>query len=172
MLRLATSIKQETVTVSLMLKSPKQNGLAKALRENGRIQLTLFMLHWFRDPAQRRRVRAGLNKGEARNSLARAIFMHRLGETMDRKSELSRQRVDAAISLCNTVYMERAVNALKRKGLKINEQLLSYLSPLGWDHINLTGDYNWKSYRTPTSVKVRRLRPAKVEGAKNSLNVQ
>jgi TnpA family transposase len=28
----------------------------------------------------RRRVTAGLNKGEARNFLARAVFFHRLGE--------------------------------------------------------------------------------------------
>lgn len=33
----------------------------------------------FRDPSLRRRVRAGLNKGETRNALARAVFMHRLG---------------------------------------------------------------------------------------------
>lgn len=38
------------------------------------------MLDWFRDPALRRRVQAGLNKGEARNALARAVFLHRLGE--------------------------------------------------------------------------------------------
>ena len=90
-LRLATSIKQGTVTASLMLKKlasyPKQNGLAKALREIGRIERTLFMLDWFRDPALRRRVQAGLNKGEARNALARAVFMHRLGEIRDRKPE-------------------------------------------------------------------------------------
>ncbi|MFD2980158.1 Tn3 family transposase, partial [Klebsiella pneumoniae] len=78
----------------------------------------------------------------------------------------------AAISLWNTVYMERAVDALKRKGVKINEQLLSHLSPLGWEHINLTGDYIWKSNRIPASGKFRRLRPAKVERSKNSLNVQ
>jgi hypothetical protein len=62
----------------------------------------------------------------------------------------------AAISLWNTVYMERAIDALKRKGLKINEQLLSHLSPLGWEHINLTGDYIWKSNRIPASGKFRR----------------
>ncbi len=62
---------------------PKQNGLARALREIGRIERTLFMLDWFRDPALRRRVQAGLNKGEARNALARAVFMHRLGEVRD-----------------------------------------------------------------------------------------
>ncbi|HAG1883057.1 TPA: Tn3 family transposase [Salmonella enterica] len=39
---------------------PKQNGLAKALREIGRIERTLFMLDWFRDPGLRRRVQARL----------------------------------------------------------------------------------------------------------------
>jgi ribosomal protein L20 len=155
---------------------PKQNGLAKALREIGRIERTLFMLDWFRDPALRRRVQAGLNKGEARNALARAVFLHRLGEIRDRKPENQSYRASgltlltAAISLWNTVYMERAVDALKRKGVKINEQLLSHLSPLGWEHINLTGDYIWKSNRIPASGKFRRLRPAKVERSKNSLN--
>lgn len=175
-LRLATSIKQGTVTASLMLKKlasyPKQNGLAKALREIGRIERTLFMLDWFRDPALRRRVQAGLNKGEARNALARAVFLHRLGEIRDRKPENQSYRASgltlltATISLWNTVYMERAIEALKRKGLKFNEQLLSHLSPLGWEHINLTGDYIWKSNRIPSSGKFRRLRPAKVERVK------
>ncbi|MBF5066105.1 transposase, partial [Salmonella enterica subsp. enterica serovar Istanbul] len=52
------------------------------------------------------------------------------------------------------------------------EQQLSHLSPLGWEHINLTGDYIWKSNRIPASGKFRRLRPAKVERSKNHLNVQ
>jgi hypothetical protein len=115
------------------------------------------MLDWFRDPALRRRVQAGLNKGEARNALARAVFLHRLGEIGQKtgKSELSRQWSDAsdgcdlAVEYC--VY-GRAIDALKRKGLKINEQLLSHLSPLGWEHINLTGDYIWKSNRIPASI--------------------
>ena len=136
------------------------------------------MLDWLRDPALRRRVQAGLNKGEARNALARAIFLPRLGEIRDRKPENQSYRASgltlltAAISLWNTVYMERAVDALKRKGMKINEQLLSHLSPLGWEHINLTGDYIWKSNRIPASGKFRRLRSAKVERSKNNLNVQ
>jgi TnpA family transposase len=110
-LRLVTSIKQRTVTASLMLKKlasyPKQNGLAKALREIGRIERTLFMLDWFRDPDPRRRVQAGLNKGEARNALARAVFMYRPGEIRDRKPENQSYRASGlrllttAISLWN-----------------------------------------------------------------------
>ncbi|HEC2037764.1 TPA: Tn3 family transposase [Klebsiella oxytoca] len=53
-LRLATSLKQRTLTPSLMLNKlanyPKQNTLAKALGEIDLIERTLFMLDWFRDP--------------------------------------------------------------------------------------------------------------------------
>ncbi|WP_411263994.1 Tn3 family transposase [Escherichia coli] len=53
---------------------------------------------------------AGLNKGEARNSLAVAVFFNRLGEIRDRSFEQQRYRasglntVTAAIVLWNTVY--------------------------------------------------------------------
>ena len=70
-LRLATSIRQGTVTASLMLRKlgsyPRQNGLAVALRELGRIERSLFTLDWLQDIELRRRVQAGLNKGEDRN---------------------------------------------------------------------------------------------------------
>jgi TnpA family transposase len=73
---LATSIKQGTVTASLMLKKacqlPQAKRTCQSIEEIGRIERTLFMLDWFRDPALRRRVQAGLNK-EARNALARAV---------------------------------------------------------------------------------------------------
>jgi len=73
-LRLATSIRQGTVTASLMLRKlggyPRQNGLAVALRELGRIERSLFALDWLQNVELRRRVHAGLNKGEARNALA------------------------------------------------------------------------------------------------------
>jgi TnpA family transposase len=56
---------------------PRQNGLALALRELGRIERTLFILDWLQSVELRRRVHAGLNKGEARNALARAVFFGR-----------------------------------------------------------------------------------------------
>ncbi|MBJ3698426.1 Tn3 family transposase, partial [Salmonella enterica subsp. enterica serovar Corvallis] len=58
-LRLASSIKQGTVTASLMLRKlgsyPRQNGLAVALRELGRIERTLFILDWLQSVELRRR---------------------------------------------------------------------------------------------------------------------
>jgi TnpA family transposase len=80
------------------------------------------MLDWFRDPSLRRRIQAGLNKGEARNALARAVFAP-AGEIRDRGLENQSYRASgltlltAAISLWNTVYIERAIDYLKRKGI-------------------------------------------------------
>lgn len=52
-LRLATSIRQGTVTASLMLRKlgsyPRQNGLAVVLRELGRIERSLFTLDWLQN---------------------------------------------------------------------------------------------------------------------------
>lgn len=114
-LRLATYIKRGTVTASLILGKlgsyPRQNGLACALREIGRIEKTLFTLSWLQSPELRRRVLIGLNKGEAKHALARAVFFNRLGEVRDRSYEdqLYRasglQLVMAAIVLWNTVYL-------------------------------------------------------------------
>ena len=98
----------------------------------------------------RRQVHIGLNKGEAKNALARAVFLNRLGNPRDRSFENQRYRasglnlVVAAIYLWNTVYLERGMQALRDAGQDINETLLPHLSPLGWEHINLTGDYIWQ----------------------------
>ncbi len=168
-LRLATSIKKGTVTASLMIRKlssyPRQNGLALALRELGRIERTLFILDWLQSVELRRRVHAGLNKGESRNALARAVFFNRLGEIRDRSFEQQRYRasglnlVTAAIVLWNTVYLERAANALRDQGHAIDDSLLQYLSPLGWEHINLTGDYLWRTSAKIGTGKFRPLRP-------------
>jgi Tn3 transposase DDE domain len=45
----------------------------------------------------------------------------------------------------NTVYFERAAVALRENGHPVDDSLLQFLSPLGWEHINLTGDYVWQS---------------------------
>jgi TnpA family transposase len=167
-LRLAASIRQGTVTASLMLRKlgsyPRQNGLAVALRELGRIERTLFALDWMQNVELRRRVHNGLNKGEAKNALARAVFFNRLGELCDRSFENQRYRasglnlVVAAIILWNTVYLDRAIQSLRTTSKDIDEKLLPHLSPLGWEHINLTGDYSWCQHRLVEQGKFRPLR--------------
>jgi TnpA family transposase len=176
-LRAVTSIRKGTVTASLLLSKlgayPRQNGLAVALREIGRLERTLFTLDWFEDPALRRRNLTVLNIGESCNSLKRAVFLHRLGEVRDRTLENQNYRANglnlvvAAIILWNTVYMEHAVKTLRQQGRRIPDELLSHIAPLLWEHINLTGDYIWKplSGGSDTSLRHLRLVPQYLEAA-------
>lgn len=134
---------------------PRQNPVVRALFEIGRIECILFMLDWFDDPEQRRRTGSILNKGEARNALARAIFVNRLGELRDRIFENQRHRasgltlVTAAVTLCNTVYLDRAVRHLRGNGIDVPDELLAHAAPLGWEHVGLTGDYLWGDIDKP-----------------------
>ncbi|MGD2092023.1 MAG: Tn3 family transposase [Candidatus Aminicenantes bacterium] len=167
-LRLAASIRQGTVSASLMLRKlgsyPRQNGLAVALRQIGFIERTLFMLDWMKNVELRRRVNIGLNKGESKNALARTVFLNRQGEIRDRSFENQRYRasglnlVVAAIILWDTVYLELSIKALRDAGVEVNESLLQHLSPVGWEHINLTGDYVWKQNRIVAKGQFRPLR--------------
>ena len=147
------AMRNRTVTPSLILKKlsayRQQNGVAAALREIGRVERTLFSLRWFNDPVLRRLVTAELNKGEARNSLARAVAFQRLARFRDRGHENQQTRaaalnlVTAAIILFNCRYLGRAIGEMRSRGLVVDEALIPQLSPLGSDHINLTGDYVW-----------------------------
>lgn len=168
-LRLMSSIKLGTVTASLILRKlanyPRQNGLAKALQEIGKIERSLFMLDWYQDPALRRRINANLNKGEARNALARGVFFNRLGELRDRSYEDQMNRSSgltmlcAAIAMWNAVYLGRVVETLKAMGEEVPGEYLAHLSPLEWEHITLTGVYRWNLDSQPTgSEEFRPLR--------------
>jgi hypothetical protein len=132
--------------------------------ELGRLERTLFTLQYLKDTELRRRIHVGLNKGEARTALARAVFFNRLGELRDRTHENQRHRasglnlVVASIVLWNTVYLERAVTALRERGQMIPDELLGHLAPLGWEHINLTGDYVWKPRGTTKNRPLHQLR--------------
>jgi hypothetical protein len=88
------------------------------------------------------------NKGEAHNALARAVCFNRLGENPGPLFENQRHRASglnllvAAITLWNTIYLER-VTEMMTKSLAFDPALLQHVSPLGWEHVNLTGDYTW-----------------------------
>lgn len=152
-LRLTSSVKMGTVQASLMLRKlsayPRQNSLALALRELGRLERTLFILKWIQEPQLRRNVLIGLNKGELKHSLADAICFYRQGIIRDRDytDQLHRASslnlVIAAMVLWNTLYLEMAVQDMQRLE-PVSEEVLNHLSPMRWQHIRLSGDYVWK----------------------------
>ena len=51
------------------------------------------------------------------------------------------------------------VNTQRGQDQCIDDTLPQHLSPLGWEHINLTGDYLWRSCTKLDASKFRPLRP-------------
>jgi hypothetical protein len=80
--------------------------------------------------------------------------------------------VVAAITLWNTAYLERSMAALRQQR-EIDDRLIPHVAPLGWTHINLTGDYVWAAnkriakgqFRPLRAVKSTRVRPYSGIGA-------
>ncbi|KXI77774.1 transposase [Bacillus cereus] len=167
-LRLAHSIKEGTVSASLIMGKlgsySRQNSLATALREMGRIEKTIFILNYISDESLRRKIQRGLNKGEAMNGLARAIFFGKQGELRERTIQHQLQRASAlniiinAISIWNTLHLTKAVE-YQKQAISFNEELLHHMSPLGWEHINLLGEYHFNSEKV---ISLDSLRPLKL----------
>lgn len=167
MTRLISSLRQGTASSALVVSklagNPRQNHLAVALREIGRIERSLFTLNWLQDPELRRRVTMGLNKGEAHHSLKRAVRFYRRGGVSDRTqldqdlSAMALNLVVAAIILWNTVYLDLALKSLEEKGIPVPAIYLPHIAPLGWEHITITGTYHWKGL-APSWGRFRPLR--------------
>jgi TnpA family transposase len=128
---------------------PRQHDLAVALREIGRIERTLFIIDWLLDADMQRPAQIGLNKGEARHALKNALRIGRQGAIRDRTAEGQHYRMAglnllaAIIIYWNTDQLGKAVVKRRQAGLDCSPDLLAHISPLGWAHILLTGEYRW-----------------------------
>jgi hypothetical protein len=54
--------------------------------------------------------------------------------------------------------LEHATHARDDSGKPVNPELQQCLSPLGWEHINLIGDYVWRQSRSLEDGKFRPFR--------------
>ena len=136
-LRLTQSISEGKVSASLIMGKlgsyARQNTLATALREIGRIEKTIFLLDYISNKPLRRRIQRGLNKGELRE--------RELQDQLQRASALN--IIINAISVWNTAYLQKAIDHLKQTS-SIDESLLEHIAPLGWEHINFLGEYKFE----------------------------
>jgi TnpA family transposase len=86
--RLAGSIRHGVTPASILMRKlasyPRQNQLAQALAEVGKIEQTLHLLDCYRDEAVRRRIERRLDRHESANALGRAVFFGRRGVMRDR----------------------------------------------------------------------------------------
>ena len=167
MLRVAATLASGALPRSQLLRKfaayPRQHELAVTLREIGRVERTLFIRtlfirtrfigDWLLDADMQRRANTGLNQGKAHQALKNALRIGRQGEIRDRSSEGQHYRM-AGLNLLttiviywNTAHLGEAVRQRKHAGLTVEPELLAHISPLGWAHILLTGEYRWPKRR-------------------------
>ena len=53
--------------------------------------------------------------------------------------------------------MKKAIDHLKASGNNVNEDLLKHIAPLGWEHVNLLGEYTFDLRNTQGSDELRPL---------------
>ena len=54
--------------------------------------------------------------------------------------------------------LRKSCRLFEGTGNDISEEYLQHLSPLGWEHINLTGDYVWNLKQATSFDQLRPLR--------------
>lgn len=166
MLRLAGSLKLGQVSAINIMRTlqvgDRPTRLAQAISEFGRIDKTQHTLTYIDDETKRRSTLIQLNRGESRHSLARAVFHGKRGELRQHYREGQEDQLGALglvlnmIVLWNTIYMNAALDQLRKEKFPIQDEDVARLSPLFYTHINMMGHY---SFSVPESVSKGELRP-------------
>lgn len=166
MLRLSGSLKLGRVPAADIMRTlqvgDRPTRLAQAIAEFGRIDKTLHTLTYIDDEAKRRGTLTQLNRGEGRHGVARAVFHGKRGELRQHYREGQEDQLGALglvlnmIVLWNTIYMEAALDQLRREGYLVRDEDVARLSPLLHEHINMLGRY---SFSVPEAVANGELRP-------------
>lgn len=170
-LRLVGSLKLGRIPAAGIMRTlqvgDKLTRLAKGLAEIGRIDKTIHNLTYIDDETKRRNTLIQLNRGEGRHALARVVFHGKRGELRQRYQEGQEDQLGALglvvnmIVLWNTIYMEAALEQLRREGYLVKDEDVAHLSPLMHEHINMLGRY---SFVVPDFVERGELRPLRTPG--------
>ena len=141
------------VTASLIIQKlqafPRKNIITRALQEYGRLVKTIFILKWYEDEAYRRRISRQLNKGEALHSLRSYLSIANQGVIKRKNDDGVTNQVNClnlvtnSVITWNTVYMNAAIEQLKKEGHEIREKDVQHIWPTRYEHINVYGKYNF-----------------------------
>lgn len=152
-LRIVGSLKLGTIHASelirSLLKSDRPSSIAKAIIEMGRINKTIYLLRFVTDKKYRRRILKQLNRTESRHSLAAKICHGKHGEIRKRYRQGQEDQLGAlglvinAVVLWNTIYMQDALDHLRRHGHEVLAEDVAGLSPLVHEHIRMLGHYTF-----------------------------
>jgi TnpA family transposase len=138
---------------------PRQNALARALQEYGRLVKTLFILRYLQQPELRKRVGRQLNKGESLHALRETVHFAHHGNVRHR--QLADQAAQAlcltlvvnCVAAFNAGLLTQAVDQLCSTGLEIDDDDVSHLGPTMTEHINVHGRYHFNLDQAPKRLR-------------------
>jgi TnpA family transposase len=153
LLRIAASLRMGWVTASTFISKlqayPRQHKLTRMLVEYGRLIRSTFIPFYLHDETNRRRILVQLNKGEEVHGLRDFLFF-------DNKGQIRKQQPDELVNLAgclnlvsnavvvwNTVYMQAAIEQLRKRGHAVDEADFMHLSPVRFKHINRYGKFRF-----------------------------
>ena len=167
-LRLVESIKSRKVKASLIMQKigsyARDNSIAKALKELGRIFKTMYLLDYFTDKVLRKEVQHMLNKGESINSVGRILHFGKNGRINEATIEDQLEKASSLNILLgvlvawNSRYLEKVYKTVKSEDW-FEEDPFKRVSPLGSGHVNFLGKYIFEEEKI---ISEDGLRPLKI----------
>ncbi len=149
-MRLIESIRCGKVKASLILQKinsyNRDNGVAKGLKEIGRILKTKYILEYYSDEQLRKEVQKMLNKGESINSVGRLMFFGKHGRLNENTIEKQLEKASclnillSSLIIWNSRYLDKVYWTVKDEEW-FDEKEFHRVSPLGTQHVNFLGKY-------------------------------
>ncbi|HDR7494943.1 Tn3 family transposase [Bacillus cereus] len=156
MLSLALKTTTQNVIVRKLSSYARKNQTKRALWEYDNIIKGLYFLEYIDSPALRQNVQKSLNRGESYHKLRRAVSFANFGK-LRFKTEQDQQIWNECSRLLTNciIYYNASIlsNILKKSQNKgIGTNILKYISPVAWQHINFYGRYEFNN--SPTVINL------------------
>ena len=164
-LRFTLTIKSRRTSASQLLKRltsySKHHKLYTAIKEFGKIIKTDFLLTYIDDVELRQRIEKQLNKVEASNRFAKAIFFGNNAEFMFASQEEQnianncKRLIQNAVILWNYLYINKKLQQAKSQSQK--DEIIEALknsSIVHWSHINFYGTYDFTKVDKKVSAMI------------------
>jgi TnpA family transposase len=153
MQRIFVSLARKTTTQSIIVGKlsayARKDKTRRALWEYDNILRSLYLLDYIDSPPLRRNVQRALNRGENYHQLRRAVSYANFGK-LRFKTEYDQQvweECSRLITNCiiyyNAMILSHLFTQKTRCGDVAGAALLTQVSPVAWQHINLCGRYEF-----------------------------
>jgi TnpA family transposase len=163
--RILVSLALKTTTQSIIVGKlsayARRNKTRRALWEYDNIIRSLYLLDYIDSPPLRRNVQRALNRGENYHQLRRAVSYANFGKLRFRTEyeqqlweECSRLITNGIIyyNYYNATILSHLFTHKERLGDAANAALLTHVSPVAWQHINLCGRYEFTQGPEPINI--------------------